>query len=663
MAVQVSYPGVYIDEFAPGAPIEGVGTSTAAFLGPISDGPLNIPTKITSWEAFLKLFGNEPLDGFYLWYAVRGFFENGGQVCYVARVSNGKFDSYDLEDRNSGGAKKTIRLQARVLSDNSANRIRVTTSEAHAVNAKLFRPIAAVDHASGGVIQVTNIAIPDAFKFLTGNAVVIEGGGKVDSGIVQSIENGLIRLKANLTNSYALADNATVRLANLKSGVDNTFRVVDGGNLASGSVIIITQVKGGGITTTEPPQIVKSVSAEYISSTLTTYRVVLKKELANDFVLNAAANDVLVVSQEFKLTVTQGTYTSPIYDNLSMVPGHPRYFASIINSDPDGRVLAAAVEPPNTTSPPKNRPRDYTDQQLNLGAKESNLTLTVQDYLVALKSFEAIDDINIIAIPDRADDGVQQAMIAHCEKLQDRFAILDSRRGAPLFGAGSVEEQRHSVDSKSGYAALYYPWIRVSPISGSAPVLVPPSGHVAGTFARIDNSRGVHKAPAGTEALVNGALGVEQTMSDIDQGELNKRLNINVIRVFQTGGRPVVWGARTTATDTNWQYVNIRRLFIFIEKSIQRGIRGSVFEPNNLELWQKLKRTISAFLAQQWRDGALFGATEKDAFYVRIDEVINPPDQRALGRLNIEIGVKPAYPAEFIVVRIGIWQGGSDITE
>ena len=152
-------------------------------------------------------------------------------------------------------------------------------------------------------------------------------------------------------------------------------------------------------------------------------------------------------------------------------------------------------------------------------------------------------------------------------------------------------------------------------------------------------------------------------MSDIDQGELNKRLNINVIRVFQTGGRPVVWGARTTATDTNWQYVNIRRLFIFIEKSIQRGIRGSVFEPNNLELWQKLKRTISAFLAQQWRDGALFGATEKDAFYVRIDEVINPPDQRALGRLNIEIGVKPAYPAEFIVVRIGIWQGGSDITE
>jgi phage tail sheath protein FI len=172
----------------------------------------------------------------------------------------------------------------------------------------------------------------------------------------------------------------------------------------------------------------------------------------------------------------------------------------------------------------------------------------------------------------------------------------------------------------------------------------------------------VHKAPAGTEALINGVFGVERTMSDTDQGELND-VGINVIRVFKPGGRPVVWGARTTATDTNWQYVSTRRLFLFLEESIEEGIRWAVFEPNNLQLWQKLKRTITEFLTRVWHDGALFGATPKEAFYVRIDEALNPPSTQALGRLYIEIGVRPAYPAEFIIVRIGIWQGDSDVSE
>jgi phage tail sheath protein FI len=173
----------------------------------------------------------------------------------------------------------------------------------------------------------------------------------------------------------------------------------------------------------------------------------------------------------------------------------------------------------------------------------------------------------------------------------------------------------------------------------------------------------VHKAPAGQEATINGALGVERTMSDIDQGQLNLPPSINAIRVFSTGGRPVLWGARTTATDLNWQYVNVRRLFLFIEESIEEGIRWAVFEPNNLQLWQKLKRTITEFLTRVWRDGALFGDTADKAFYVRIDEALNPPSTRALGRLYIEIGLAPVRPAEFIIVQIGIWQGGSEVSE
>jgi hypothetical protein len=238
-----------------------------------------------------------------------------------------------------------------------------------------------------------------------------------------------------------------------------------------------------------------------------------------------------------------------------------------------------------------------------------------------------------------------------------------------------VIDQRSALDSVGGFAALYYPWILVPsapPPAGSpppttppSPILVPPSGHIAGIYARIDNSRGVHKAPAGEEAGIRGALGVERQLGDIDQGLLNLTYGINVIRVFRPNAQPIVWGARTTATGVNssWQYVNIRRLFLFLEGSITAGIRWAVFEPNNLELWGKLKRTISAFLSRVWRDGALFGATAKDAYYVRIDEALNPPADMALGRLTLEIGVRPAYPAEFIVVRIGIWEGGSEVTE
>jgi phage tail sheath protein FI len=189
---------------------------------------------------------------------------------------------------------------------------------------------------------------------------------------------------------------------------------------------------------------------------------------------------------------------------------------------------------------------------------------------------------------------------------------------------------------------------------------VPPSGHVCGIIARSDNNRGVHKAPA--NEIVNGALGVETTMSDIDQGQLNL-LGINIIRVFQSGGRPVLWGARTTAADRNWQYVSTRRLFLFLEESIQEGIRWAVFEPNNLQLWQKLKRTLTEFLTRVWRDGALFGVTPEDAFYVRIDEVLNPFSDQALGRLNIEIGIRPTFPAEFIIVRIGISPSGAEVNE
>jgi phage tail sheath protein FI len=226
------------------------------------------------------------------------------------------------------------------------------------------------------------------------------------------------------------------------------------------------------------------------------------------------------------------------------------------------------------------------------------------------------------------------------------------------------------VQSDRGFAALYYPWLevieRIPPTSPRPLIprtmLVPPSGHVAGVYARTDEERGVHKAPA--NATVRGVVGLERVLSDGQHGPLNLR-GVNVLRIFPGAAQVTVWGARTTVDPnvTDWLYVNVRRLMLFLEESIEEGIRFAVFEPNNLALWQKLKRTISDFLSRVWRDGALFGEKPEQAYYVRIDEALNPPSTRALGRLYIEIGVAPVRPAEFIIVRIGLWDGGSEISE
>jgi phage tail sheath protein FI len=297
------------------------------------------------------------------------------------------------------------------------------------------------------------------------------------------------------------------------------------------------------------------------------------------------------------------------------------------------------------------------------GGNEDLTAVGDSEFLRALDTLRGIDDVNLVAIPDSQSATTQQALIMHCEETADRFAVLDAQAALPPFGTlgtPGIDTQRLGLDSTRGYAALYYPWLRVSPVRGGPPILIPPSGHVAGIIARSDASRGVHKAPA--NEIVNGAVAVERVLSDVEQGQLNMA-GINVIRVFASGGRPTLWGARTTATDASWTHVSTRRLFLFLEESIQEGIRWAVFEPNGLPLWQKLRRTITEFLMRVWRDGALFGSKPEEAFYVRIDEVLNPFTEQALGRLTIEVGVRPTYPAEFIVVRIGIWPGGEAISE
>jgi phage tail sheath protein FI len=397
-----------------------------------------------------------------------------------------------------------------------------------------------------------------------------------------------------------------------------------------------------------------------------TYRVTFRQPLVGR---SLSTTDLLAQTLDFEVTIDDGAGNSYPFDHLSLDAGNPYYFAIRINGH-NPLLVFSTPTPPTPTAAPDNRPQTAAAAGPTLAGADPTANLTVGDYQNALDTLVPLKDVNMLAAPG-TDPGVQAALRDQCESLLNRFAILDSQPGSTL---SDVEAYKAGLESDKGYAAIYYPWIGVAPPPPAPgprppgpipPVLVPPSGHVAGIYSRTDSLRGVHKAPAGEEAAIRGALSVERVLSDVDQGILNVGFGINAIRVFKPHGRPIVWGARTTATnvDSNWQYVNIRRLFLFLEGSISEGIRWAIFEPNNQELWKKLERTLVAFLTKAWRDGALFGATPKEAFYVRIDEALNPFTERQLGRLTVEIGVSPSYPAEFIVVRIGIWAGGSQVIE
>ncbi|MBX5457213.1 MAG: phage tail sheath family protein [Thermogemmatispora sp.] len=279
------------------------------------------------------------------------------------------------------------------------------------------------------------------------------------------------------------------------------------------------------------------------------------------------------------------------------------------------------------------------------------------------EGLEVAEDVTMICCPDlmaayqaglitrEGVKAVQLAMIAHCERMGDRIAILDPLPDLSPQQVKLWREAEAAYDSK--FAALYYPWIKISGPDGR-PLAVPPSGHIAGIYARNDNERGVHKAPA--NEVVRGALeGVIQVTKG-EQDTLNPS-GINCIRSF-TGRGLRVWGARTLSSDPAWRYVNVRRLFNYIEKSIERGTQWVVFEPNDVDLWARVKRDITAFLTGVWRDGMLFGRSPEEAFFVKCDEELNPPDVRDRGMLFIDIGLAPVKPAEFVVFRLRQWAGG-----
>jgi phage tail sheath protein FI len=270
----------------------------------------------------------------------------------------------------------------------------------------------------------------------------------------------------------------------------------------------------------------------------------------------------------------------------------------------------------------------------------------------ALTPLEDLDDISIVCCPDEHSiAGMTAALVAHCEELRYRIAILAAPLGSDLSDAPPPEAQ-------SSYAAYYAPWLRVANPNGGAAISVHPGGHVAGAMVANDGKRGVCKAPANLP--IAGIVGLERQITDQEQFVLNPR-GVNVLRTFPGRGN-LIWGARTTSTDPEWKYINVRRYFIYLEKSIQQGTQWVLFEPNGEQLWANVRQTIENFLFNEWKSGALLGDKPDEAYFVRCDRTTMTQDDLDNGRLICLIGVAPLKPAEFVIFRIGQWTADAKAT-
>lgn len=281
-----------------------------------------------------------------------------------------------------------------------------------------------------------------------------------------------------------------------------------------------------------------------------------------------------------------------------------------------------------------------------------------------IEGLAEIDDISIVCVPDLMTKmpgqkkldlnmikAVQTSIIAHCEGLGDRVAVLDT---PPDMNAQEVRNWRMNITGfDTSYAAMYYPWIEVMDAASNQMVMMPPSGHVAGIWARTDNTRGVHKAPA--NEVVMGCTKLAYNVTKGEQDTLNP-IGVNCLRFFPGMGFRV-WGARTLSSDAAWRYLPVRRLFNMVEQTLRISTMWAVFEPNDQFLWSKMRRDVGNFLMGLYGQGMLFGASASQAFYVKCDEELNPSYVRDLGQLFIEVGISPVKPAEFIIFRIGQWSG------
>lgn len=425
-----------------------------------------------------------------------------------------------------------------------------------------------------------------------------------------------------------------------------------------GTLCFVVRVGDESAEEVAPPKVVAEIAARAAGSPVTLKAIARQSGAAAEGIsVNVTSGD----DDTFNLVIKHGTQEEK-FDGLTMARG-AKNALEVVNKQ--SQLITLEEVAVKGLAIPERAPA-VGNYALTAATTTALAPVSPDQYegnvadRTGLGGLEAIDQVTMLCAPDVMaayengaldKDGVkavQLAMIAHCERMGDRVAIIDP---LPELNAQEAYDWRvNEAGYDSKYAAMYYPWLQVAnPIPGGATtVLVPPSGHMAGVWARSDGERGVHKAPA--NEVLRGVIGLPIQLTGSEQGVLNP-VGVNCIRAFP--GRGIrVWGARTLSSDPSWRYLNVRRLFNFVEKSIEGGTQWVVFEPNDMDLWARVKRDVSAFLTRVWMSGALFGANPGEAFYVKCDAENNPQETRDVGQLIVDIGIAPVKPAEFVIFRI-----------
>ena len=585
-------PGVYVEEYDSGAtPMQGVSTSTAGFVGLAERGPvIGQPQLVTSFADYTRMYGGYLSkagygDARYLPYAVEQFFMNGGARAYIMRAVPGD--------------AKAASLTTGVLRVTAANpgawaeKMRVTVVPSSKAKTQVFD----VDGA--------DMTLKNADGFNAGDVVELFDGKTTAYATIKSVLDKVITLDAP----------CTLAVADTKVGTSKYIRTCE---------ITITA---------------------RLDDTVETYEnLSLKPEALNYAPVKTAKSDLI---------------------RVEVLPGKPAAAAAPAPVAKDENKDNKDKKDAPAAAPAPAKAAGITPYDLCAGVGEgmvltleggsdgSVLNVTPDAYIGAddgpgkrtgLQAFQENGVVSVLAIPGVTAPEVQAALIGFCENRKSCFAILDVPMD--LKKTNDVATFRDMYDST--YAAMYHPWLQMFDAGAKRTDYFPPSGAMAGIYARSDNSRGVHKAPA--NEVVRGCTGLSCNYNVGEQDILNP-IGVNLIRALPGQGIRV-WGARTISSNGLWKYVNVRRLFIYIEESIKANTNWVVFEPNSETLWSRVTRTIETFLATCWRDGALAGSSPEQAFFVECGPTTMTQDDIDNGRLICQIGIAPVKPAEFVIFRI-----------
>jgi phage tail sheath protein FI len=643
-------PGVYVEETSFRAKsIEGVSTTTTGFIGPTRFGPVDLePDIVTSLGEFERVYGDRQrleFDGGlvmhnYMWHAARAFFEEGGKRLYVSRVFRPLSGDYPPEDFDavvavegeypdgharrsapSGGGGGALRVRSRFPGAAGNFRVRFTLQLGQStlgVGDDPQKPkVGALRNRD--VVWISDITSPVSSPLGAGGFYV------ADSFFDTTANERTWRfLDKTLDPDNAVALGALT--PDLDPARGDQLRVVT-------LTVTVFPADGDGLPSVwsglalDPAHALDG-SPDSLTARFGTRPVSLAQ------------------ARTLPITITAGDDLASGLDVLqALLDSSPGLLGRL--SDPLASEAERSVELLLEGGNDGARP----------GAGEyEGVADDTTSIKTGLKSFEDIEDISIVAAPGstygmengyRADAAqIANLLISHASRMRYRIAVLDSGDGQSV---AQVRAMRGKIDST--YAALYYPWVRVLDPVTRAEINLPPSGFVAGIYARNDVERAVYKAPA--NEVVNLAIGFETLLNKSQQDVLNPE-GINCFRFFEGRGFRL-WGARTVSSDPEWKYVNIRRYFAYLERSIDKGSQWAVFEPNGEHLWGIVRRTIEDFLFSEWQSGALLGDKPEKAFFVRCDRSTMTQNDLDNGRLVCLVGVAPLKPAEFVIFRIGQW--------